>query len=160
MELKRILGILTLGSLWGVLEATLGGALHWVMPFSPYNGAMMFSIAAFIMVEARRSYGKLGVVTAIGFVAASFKLLNLVFFVSPCVFHPIHPMLAIIIEAAAVDIVLAILSKSKLKTYYPLGAVIGSLGALVSAFVLFLPPINRVPALLDPTVFLTYLFIT
>lgn len=59
-RLKSVLGILALGSSWGAAEATLGGALHWVMPFSPYNGAIMFSIAAFIMVKARRSMGGSG----------------------------------------------------------------------------------------------------
>jgi hypothetical protein len=56
--------------------------------------------------EGEEEYGRVGVITAIGFVAASFKLLNLVLFVSPCLFHPI---MAIIAEAAAVDIALAIL---------------------------------------------------
>ena len=170
MEKKNlILGILIFGSLWGAVEATLGGVLHRVLLHFPYNGAIMFSIAAFILVAARRSYGKPGAITAMGFVAASFKLLNLFFFTSPCIFHP---MLAIIVEAMAIDLVLSIserssklsqLSKlSKLKAPdYLLGALMGSVGTLASASVLYIPPVRGVPPLISSsTVFLTFLSIS
>ena len=158
-----ILGILVFGSLWGAVEATLGGVLHRVLMHFPYTGAIMFSIAAFILVVARRSYGKPGAIAAMGVVAASFKLLNLVFFISPSIFHP---MLAIIAEAVVIDVVLSIsersskMSKLSKVPDYLLGALIGSVGTLASAFVLYIPPVKRIPPMVSsPTVFLTSLFI-
>ena len=56
MENKTLLGLLLLGSIWGMVEATLGAFLHLMMPFSPYTGALMLSAGVFIMSSGLKVY--------------------------------------------------------------------------------------------------------
>ena len=47
-----IIGILVFGSIWGILEATLGGFLHLII--FPNKGAIMAGIGVAIMSSASR----------------------------------------------------------------------------------------------------------
>lgn len=137
-------GIICFGSLWGALEATLGGALANL----PNHGAVMANIGFLIMGAAIAIYKRPGVALASGFVAASFKLLSAVLFgVSPLAKMILNPMAAIILEALALDVVVVVFwewyHKSRL-----VRAGVGALGMYLSyigvAFV-FLYVLRKVP---------------
>ena len=51
-----IIGILVFGSIWGVLEATLGGFLHLII--FPNKGAIMAGIGVAIMSSALAKIGR------------------------------------------------------------------------------------------------------
>ena len=79
---KRLLmTTLMYGSVWGLLECTVGALLH--LAYLP-AGAVMVSIALALMVYTRCVYGVKGMQLGMGLVAGSFKLLNLGF-VGGCV---------------------------------------------------------------------------
>jgi len=69
-----LIGILVFGSIWGLLEATLGGFLHLII--FPNKGAIMGGIGVALMASALAIYKKPGMLLGIGIVAASFKLLD------------------------------------------------------------------------------------
>ena len=71
---RLIIGILVFGSIWGLLEATLGGFLHMII--FPNKGAIMSGIGVAIMASALAVYRKPAMLPGMGIVAASFKLLG------------------------------------------------------------------------------------
>jgi hypothetical protein len=98
---KVLMGTLMFGSIWGLLECTLGAFLHLVhLP----AGAIMTTIALGLMVYTRRIYKKRGMQLGMGFIASSFKLLNLGFIVG-CVWCA---MVAIIAEALIFEMMLSL----------------------------------------------------
>jgi len=99
--LRLLIGIIVFGSLWGALEATLGGALANF----PRHGAVMANIGFLIMAAAVALYKRPGMQLGIGMVAASFKLLDVVIFhVPPLAQMIVNPMMAIIMEALAFEL--------------------------------------------------------
>lgn len=72
--IRVIIGILVFGSIWGLLEATLGGFLNMII--FPNKGAIMGGIGIAIMGAALAIYRKPTMLPGIGIVAASFKCLN------------------------------------------------------------------------------------
>lgn len=112
---KQILtGILIFGSIWGMLEATLGVFLHMIH-FMP-KGAIMFSLGAFLMSTALRTYrpkNRIRFLLGIGAVASLLKGFD-IFIVGPgpMVFRP---MISILIEAMAFGAVLTVIDKIRLK---------------------------------------------
>jgi len=103
---KQILiGILLFGSIWGMLEATLGVFLHMIH-FMP-KGAVMFSLGAFLMSTALRTYqpkNRMRFLLGIGAIASLLKGFD-IFIVGPgpMVFRP---MVSILIEVMAFGAVL------------------------------------------------------
>ena len=96
---RLLMGTLMFGSIWGMLECTLGAFLHLVhLP----AGAVMTSIAVGLMILSRRIYKQRGMQLGMGFIAGSFKLLNLGF-IGGCVWCA---MVAIIVEALAFEAML------------------------------------------------------
>ncbi len=65
---RIIIGILVFGSIWGFLEATLGGFLHMII--FPNKGAIMSGIGVAIMASALTIYRKPVMLPGIGIVAA------------------------------------------------------------------------------------------
>jgi hypothetical protein len=92
-----IFGILVFGSIWGLLEATLGGFLNMVL--FPNKGAIMTGIGVAIMAASLAVYRRAAMTVGIGLVAASFKLLNVWIFVPVSYHHVLNPAVAIIFEA-------------------------------------------------------------
>jgi hypothetical protein len=92
MDKRMLLATLMFGSLWGLLECTLGAFLH--LAHLP-AGAVMASIAVALMTVSRTIYRQPGMQLGMGVIAASFKLLNLGF-VGGCVWCAV---VAIIAEA-------------------------------------------------------------
>ncbi len=68
---RLVIGALVFGSIWGFLEATLGGFLNLII--FPNKGAIMGGIGMAIMGAALAIYRKPAMLPGIGIVAASFK---------------------------------------------------------------------------------------
>ena len=126
-----IIGILVFGSIWGVLEATLGGFLHLII--FPNKGAIMAGIGVAIMSLALAIYRKPGMLPGIGIVAASFKLLDVwLFFLPITSIHIINPAMAIIFESLAFSLVAVFVMKRIAKNAF-IGVGAGVLAGLISA---------------------------
>ena len=106
--LGLIVGILVFGSIWGLVEAILGGALHLI--HFPYQGAIPGAIGMSIMATFVVIYRRPRLVLWTGVIAALFKLLSAAIYGQP-VFAPfvINPASAIILEALAFTMVVSLL---------------------------------------------------
>ena len=126
-----IIGILVFGSIWGFLEATLGGFLHMIV--FPNKGAIMSGIGVAIMASALAIYRKPAMLPGIGIVAASFKLLDVWLFSLPIAsIHIINPAMAIVFESLAFGLVAVfITNRIARNTFIGIGA--GALVGLISA---------------------------
>ena len=94
------LGVLFFGSVWGMIEATLGIFLH--MMHFPHKGAVMFSIGSFLILMAIRMYrpkNAMKFTLGIGLIASLLKGFD-IFLIGPEMMV-IRPMIAIIIESLA-----------------------------------------------------------
>ena len=90
------------GSLWGLVEATLGQVLHRI-PIPGIAGAVMFPIGVFFMVQAYRNSGKIPVIFLTALVAANIKLIDLLLPArSPLA--AINPAIAILCESFVVGL--------------------------------------------------------
>jgi len=128
-----IIGILVFGSIWGVLEATLGGFLHMII--FPNKGAIMGGIGVAIMASALAIYRKPSMLLGIGIVAAAFKLLDVWIFALPIAsIHIVNPAMAIIFESLAFSLVAAFVMNRMAKNAF-VSVGVGALVGLVSAIV-------------------------
>jgi len=112
-----IIGILVFGSIWGFLEATLGGFFNLII--LPNKGAIMGAIGMAIMGASLAIYRKPYMLPGIGIVAASFKWLNAwLLFVPPSAVQIINPAMAIVMESLAFSLVVVFLMKRIEKNVY------------------------------------------
>jgi hypothetical protein len=133
--LHIIIGVLVFGSVWGLVEATLGGALHLI--HFTYKGAItagigMSIMAAFVVIYRRPKFAFL-----LAVIAALFKPLSAVIYGQP-VFAPfvVNPASAILLEGLAFSLVVSLLSKgfeSSVKTRIIAGVSAGFLSAILYA---------------------------
>jgi hypothetical protein len=133
--LRVVIGILVFGSIWGLVEATLGGALHLI--HFAYKGAITGGIAMAIMAAFVVTYRQPKLVFWIGVIAALFKPLSAVIYGQP-VFAPfvVNPASAILLEALAFTLVVSLLFKgfeSSIKTRIAAGISAGYLSAILYA---------------------------
>lgn len=151
VELIQILiGILVFGSIWGLLEATLGGVMHLVN--FPNTGAIMSGFGMAVMGIALALYRKPVMLIGVGAIAASFKLLNVWILLIPAnVPHIINPIAAIILEAAAFSLVTSFLMNLMAKSNYAvvwaafLAGMLSALSfALVAVYLTHIPINTRV----------------
>ena len=124
------LTILVIGSVWGLVEMTLGGFLH-VIHF-PQKGAIMGGLAISIMVIFVTVTKKPALVPILGIIAASFKPFDAIIFGVP-VLSPyiINPAIAIVMEAlafGAVAVALKTVIDKHLLVRAGAGIMAGSLG--------------------------------
>lgn len=131
--LHLIIGVLVFGSIWGFLEATLGGFLHMII--FPNKGAIMGGIGVAIMGSALAIYKKPSMLPGIGIVAASFKLLDVWLFALPITsINIINPAMSIIFESLAFSLVAVfVMNKIARNASVAIGA--GVLTGLASAIV-------------------------
>ncbi len=127
------IGILVFGSVWGLLEATLGGFLHMII--FPNKGAIMSGIGLAIMASALAIYRKPAMLPGIGIVAASFKLLDVWLFSLPVAsIHIVNPAMAIVFESLAFGLVAVfIMNRIAKNAFIGIGA--GALVGIISAVV-------------------------
>ncbi len=102
-----ILPILAFGSVWGLIEMSLGGYLHLI--HFPDKGAVLGGIGFALMAWFTAATRQPRLVPWLGLIAASFKIPDAILLhislVSPFV---IHPALAIIVEAPAFRLIAAV----------------------------------------------------
>jgi hypothetical protein len=128
--IRIIVGILVFGSIWGLLEATLGGFLNMII--FPNKGAIMGGIGMAIMGTALALYRKPAMLPGIGIVAASFKWLNSwLLFVPASAIHIINPAMAIFLESLAFSLVVTFFMYRIDKNVY-VGAWAAFLAGLIS----------------------------
>jgi hypothetical protein len=128
-SVRLAIGILVFGSVWGFLEATLGGFLNLII--FPNKGAIMSGIGMAIMSIALAFYRKPAMLPGIGIVAASFKWLNAwLLFVPPNSIQIINPAMSIILEALAFSLVAIFLMNRMEKNIY-----IGVWAAVLAGFI-------------------------
>jgi hypothetical protein len=108
--LHVIIGILVFGSVWGLVEATLGGSLHLI--HFAYKGAITGGIGMSIMAAFVVIYRRPGLVFWIGVIAALFKPLSAVIY-GQFIFSPfvVNPGSAILLEALAFSLVVSLVFK-------------------------------------------------
>ncbi|MDO9333577.1 MAG: hypothetical protein Q7T57_03525 [Dehalococcoidales bacterium] len=132
-SVRLAIGILVFGSIWGCLEATLGGFLNLII--FPNKGAIMSGIGMAIMSVALAFYRKPAMLPGIGIVAASFKWLNAwLLFIPPNAVQIINPAMSIILEALAFSLVVAFLMNRIEKNIY-VGVWTAVLAGFISAIV-------------------------
>jgi hypothetical protein len=98
--------VLFFGALWGIVEATLGFALHAlprVMPIPNLAGAVMFPVALLVMVAAIRATGRPAAAMGAAIVAASIKASSVALPMVPFLFVR-NPVMAILAEGGIVTI--------------------------------------------------------
>ncbi|MFO7996024.1 MAG: hypothetical protein R6U93_02585 [Dehalococcoidia bacterium] len=128
--IRVLIGILVFGSIWGLLEATLGGFFNLVI--FPNKGAIMGGIGMAIMGAALAIYRKPAMLPGIGIVAASFKWLNSwLLFVPVSAVHIINPAMAILLESVAFSLVVSFLMYRVDRNVY-VGAWAAFLAGLIS----------------------------
>ena len=135
--LSAIVGILVFGSVWGLVEATLGGALHFVHVPLYLKGAIPGGIGMAIMATFVVMYRRPKLVFWIGVIAALFKPLSAMIYVEP-IFGPsvVNPASAILLEALAFTLVVSLLFRgfeSSIKTRIAAGISAGYLSAITYA---------------------------
>ena len=110
--LSAIVGILVFGSIWGLVEATLGGALHFVHFPLYLKGAIPGGIGMAIMATFVVMYRRPRLVFCVAVIAALFKPLSAVIYAEP-IFGPsvINPASAILLEGLVFTLVVSLLFK-------------------------------------------------
>jgi hypothetical protein len=101
-------GILLFGSIWGILEATLGNLLHFI-GLHPYTGLIMTSIGTGLMAFARSLYKVRWTGLFMAVIAAALKSLDLLIAGS----NVFRPMIAIILAGMIFEGVLYVSDKTK-----------------------------------------------
>lgn len=114
-KFKLLTQVIFYGSLWGIIEATLGHVLHFI-PVT-IAGSIMFPIAGLILYKAYKKTESKAAIFYIGFVAAMIKSVD---FLLPqlSIFKTINPMLSIIVESLAVVLVVTMITSKKPITKY------------------------------------------
>ena len=107
--LHVIIGIAVFGSVWGLVEATLGGALHFVHFPLYLKGAIPGGIGMAIMATFVVMYRRPRLVFCVAVIAALFKPLSAVIYAEP-IFGPsvVNPASAILLEGLAFTLVVSL----------------------------------------------------
>ncbi|MGB5925180.1 MAG: hypothetical protein WBH01_03705 [Dehalococcoidia bacterium] len=149
--LRVVIGILVFGSIWGLVEAILGGALHFVHAPLPIKGAIPGAIGVAIMATFVVMYRRPRLVFWIAVIAALFKPLSAVIYVRP-IFDPlvVNPASAILLEGLAFTLVVSLLFKgfeSSIKTRIGAGVAAGYLSIILFAVLASAAGMGRWPFL-------------
>src|SRR4030043_81660 len=133
--LRVIIGILVIGSVWGLVEATLGGALHLI--HFTYKGAITGGVGIALMATFVAIYRRPRLVFCIGVIAALVQPLSALIYGQP-VFSPFvgNPGSATLLEGLAFTLVVSLLFKrfqSSIKTRIGAGIVAGYLSIILYA---------------------------
>ncbi|MFC1872732.1 hypothetical protein ACFLYV_03340 [Chloroflexota bacterium] len=141
-----LIGVLVFGSVWGLLEATLGGFLNMIL--FPNKGAIMAGIGGAIIGIAMVIYRKPLMGVGIGVVAACFKVLNVWIFVPVSYIHIVNPAMAIIGESVIFSLIAVFFLEKMLKSSLAVSMAGLSTGLLSSvAFVYFALYVTQSPLL-------------
>ena len=110
MTKKLVVQILFYGSLWGIVEATLGYALHWIP--ATIAGSILFPIAGLILYKAYQETNSRLSLMYMGLVAASIKAVDF-YLPQISIYKTLNPMISILMEALLVVLVVNLLVDPK-----------------------------------------------
>jgi hypothetical protein len=127
------IGILVFGSVWGFIEATLGGGLHLI--HFAYKGAITGGIGMSIMAAFVVMYRRPKLAFLLAVIAALFKPLSAVIYGQP-IFAPFvyNPASAILLEGLAFSLVVSLMFKgfeSSIKARIGAGVAAGYLSIIL-----------------------------
>ena len=108
MKKQTIIMILFIGSIWGILEATLGYVLQFLPPL--ISGSVMFPIGAILMIYAYKNTDDVKSIFLVAFIAATIKSVNLLLPGLPPI-KTYNPMIAIMLQAFSLFLVLKIVDQ-------------------------------------------------
>ncbi len=111
LSLQRLSVILFYGSIWGILEASLGYALHFLPAL--ISGSIMFPLVTFILLRAYANKKSKSDLLWIGVIAAAIKSVNLLM-PSFNIWKTINPMICIVLESLMVIAVVSMLNKESI----------------------------------------------
>jgi len=121
---ETISKIIFFGAVWGIIEATLGYALHFLPAL--IAGSIMFPLVMFILYHAYKSLGSRKAIILVGVIAIMIKATNLFLpLLNPA--KAINPMIAMFIQSLLAFAVMPLLNSDKLLNKAS-GVVIASLG--------------------------------
>ncbi|MDI9475288.1 MAG: hypothetical protein ACOX0L_07510 [Natronincolaceae bacterium] len=132
--------ILVWGAIWGIIEATIGNALH-LLPFRVPTGSVLFPIGYFCM---QKSFGETGDIKSMFFtasVAASIKFVNFFSPITP-VIKVINPAACVLLEGLAVATVFTIYKYKDSDIGFKQSLIMSSswrIGYYILAFGIFIP---------------------
>jgi hypothetical protein len=131
--LHVVIGILVFGSVWGLVEATLGGGLHLI--HFAYKGAVTGGIGLAIMATFVVIYRRPKLAFLLAVIAALFKPLSAVIYGQP-IFAPfvVNPGSAILLEGLAFSLVVSMVFRgfqSSVKARISTGVSAGYLSAIL-----------------------------
>jgi|LGOV01.1.fsa_nt_gb hypothetical protein len=114
-NIKLLIQVIFFGSIWGILEATVGHVLHFIP--TTIAGAVMFPIASLILYKA---YLKTDSKAAMFYVAVVAAMIKSVDFLLPSlsIYKTINPMISILLESLVVIAVVSLLVSRKPATKY------------------------------------------
>lgn len=132
--------ILFWGSLWGIIEATIGLVLH-MLPFKVPTGSVLFPIGYYFMQKSYRENNDIKSMVYTSLVAASIKLVNLL---SPAVpvLRVLNPASCIVLEGLGVFLVFKYIIKEEnmIKFTHILSmSTIWRIGYYIMCLVVFVP---------------------
>lgn len=106
MNKQKWIQVLFYGSVWGILEATLGHVLHFIP--ATIAGTIMFPIAGLILYKAYQKLQSRFALIYVGTVAAAIKSIDLLL-PQYSIFKTINPMISILLESLVVVAVVNLL---------------------------------------------------
>lgn len=124
INLEKISKIVFFGSLWGLIEATIGYALH-VLP-ALIAGSLIFPIVMFILYRTYKSLSDRKAVLFVGLIAIMIKATNLLLPFLPAP-KTINPMISMALQSLLVFLVIPLLDDQKLSIKSS-GIIIASIG--------------------------------
>lgn len=114
---NTLITVLTVGSLWGIFEATAGYLLH-LLPFN-IGWLVWYPVASFFMYSVYQRTGKSTDILLIGMLSAGIKLMNLMLPVR--IDRVLNPAVSILFEALSLCAIICVMNKFK-KNSIPLKA--------------------------------------
>lgn len=108
--IKLITQIIFFGSIWGILEATIGHLLHFI-PVT-IAGSIMFPIASYVLYKGYERTQNKWSLFYMGVVAASIKSIDLLL-PQISIYKTINPMISILLESLVVVAVVSFLVSKK-----------------------------------------------
>ena len=156
---KYLTAIVFYGSMWGILEASLGYILHSFVITTNLTGMVMFPLACYFMVKVYQQTDNFECLLFTSAVAASIKLVDL-FVPAVPIDRVLHPALCIMLEGVIVFAIFKVLKGKIAEINFPQTlALCMSWRALylmylyfIAAFYMQLPPVSM---MIDKNIFVT-----
>lgn len=160
MNKKVWIQVLFYGSIWGILEATLGHVLHYIP--ATIAGAIMFPIAGAVLYKAYDATKSKTALMYVGVVAAAIKSIDLLL-PQFTIYKTINPMISILLESLVVVLIVNMLISSNLVNKYsalPIASVTWRLGFVGWMFFLHTTQGLNVPYIGSMTATLNFVVIS